>query len=70
MYDEASISTRDAKPRKQPRPTSEGPVTRTVLLTVAIAFLCFIVIAPLLVVFIEAMRGGVGAYFSALSRPD
>ena len=31
-------------------PTGEGPVTRLALLAIAVAFLCFVVIAPLLVV--------------------
>jgi sulfate transport system permease protein len=70
MYDEASITPADVRPKRQPSPTGEGPLTRLVLLAVAVAFLCFVVIAPLLVVFIEALSGGIGSYFNALSRPD
>jgi sulfate transport system permease protein len=70
MYDETSIASADTRPKRQPSPTSEGPLTRLVLLTIAVGFLCFVVIAPLLVVFIEALGKGFGPYFEALSRPD
>ena len=70
MYDGASIAPADTRPRRQPSPTSEGPATRLVLLAIAVAFLCFVVIAPLLVVFIAALGKGIGPYFDALARPD
>ena len=70
MYDGTSIAPADARPKRQPSPTGEGPATRLVLLALAVAFLCFVVIAPLLVVFIEALAKGIGPYFDALVRPD
>ena len=59
-------------PAKTRRRTAigEGPITRGVLLGIAIAFLGVILIAPLLVVFVEALTRGLGVYFEALAMPD
>jgi len=47
----------------------EGPVTRGVLLAVALAFLALMLIAPLAVVFVEAFSRGLGVYVQALTSP-
>ena len=46
-------------------PLSESPVTRGVLIAVALAFLVLFLILPLMVVFTEAFESGVGTYFAA-----
>lgn len=57
--------------RKTPRQViGEGPRTRFVLIAVALAFLGLMLIAPLLVVFIEAFSRGLGVYLEALAMPD
>jgi sulfate/thiosulfate transport system permease protein len=57
-----------AKPKHAP--VGEGPVTRFVLLGLMIAFLGLILIAPLLVVFAQAMSKGAGVFLKALAMPD
>ena len=48
----------------------EGPRTRMVLIAVSLGFLGLMLIAPLLVVFVEAFSRGLGVYFDALALPD
>jgi sulfate/thiosulfate transport system permease protein len=48
----------------------EGPGTRAVLIAAALIFLGLMLIAPLLVVFVEAFSRGVGVYIAALALPD
>jgi len=61
-----------AAPRRKRRRTAvgEGPMTRAALLTAAFVFLVLILIAPLMVVFVEALSRGLGVYFNALAMPD
>ncbi len=58
------------KKRRRYTPVGEGPATRFALLTAAMLFLIVILISPLLVVFVEALRKGLGVYFDALAMPD
>ena len=51
-------------------PIGEGPKTRWFLIGAALIFLAIILIAPLLVVFVEAFSRGIGVYFQALAMPD
>jgi sulfate transport system permease protein len=51
-------------------PTTESPAIKCLLITVALTFVGLFLVLPLMVVFAEALRGGVGAYFDALSDPD
>ncbi len=63
----------DAAPVKKPRirtAIGEGPGTRAALITAALIFLGLMLIAPLLVVFVEAFSRGIGVYFAALALPD
>ncbi|MEQ1782763.1 MAG: sulfate ABC transporter permease subunit CysW [Hyphomonadaceae bacterium] len=48
----------------------EGRWTRLGLITVALIFLGLMLIAPLVVVFVEAFSRGVGVYIDALAMPD
>ena len=50
--------------------TTERPLARTLLIGVALLFLALVLILPLVAVFAEALRQGVGAYFKAFDDPD
>src|SRR5262249_32612273 len=52
-----------------PLPLTESFATRAVLIGAALFFLVVFLILPLVVVFVEALRQGVGAYFAALIEP-
>jgi len=58
------------KPRKLRQAIGEGRWTRLTLITIALIFLGLMLIAPLLVVFVEAFSRGVGVYIDALAMPD
>ncbi len=59
----------DTKPRRRKTVIGEGPGTRAVLIAIALVFLGLMLIAPLLVVFIEAFGRGIGVFFEALVSP-
>ena len=50
--------------------TTERRSVRIVLIAIAVVFLMFFLLLPLVTVFVEAMRPGVGAYFTALSDSE
>ncbi len=56
--------------KKQRLAIGEGPGTRILLIAIALGFLALMLIAPLLVVFVEAFSRGLGVYFQALAMPD
>ncbi len=51
-------------------PVTESWLTRTVLIAVAVIFLLLFLIMPLVLVFVEALRSGIGPYLEALVEPD
>jgi sulfate transport system permease protein len=53
----------------QPNGLPESKVTRAVLLAITFAFLGSFLFLPLAIVFLEAFRKGVSAYFAALAEP-
>src|SRR5262249_58682321 len=53
-----------------PSVTTEKPAVRIALILVSVAFLVLFLLLPLAAVFYEALRKGVGAYFTALVEPD
>ena len=60
-----------AKVRRAHGPaTGEGPLLRALLIAVAVGFLSLFLIFPLFIVFTEAFRSGLRAYFAALAEPD
>ncbi|KPF45113.1 sulfate ABC transporter permease subunit CysW [Rhizobium sp. AAP43] len=59
----------DLRPRFRD-PASEAPFARFVLIAIAVIFMAVILLLPLLLVFIEAFRRGVAAFFEALVEPD
>lgn len=52
------------------RATTESPVARAVLIAIALVFLGFFLLLPLLAVFSEALRQGTGPFLDALHTPD
>lgn len=58
-----------ATPVRRPA-TTESPLVRGILITVALGFLALFLVLPLLVVFMEAFRKGAPAFFEALAEPD
>jgi len=51
-------------------PLTEPLLVRVLLITVALLFLTFFLVLPLIVVFVEAFREGARVYFAALSEPE
>lgn len=49
---------------------AEPPWMRRLLMAAGLGFLALFLLVPLLVVFISALRNGVGAYFSAIAEPE
>jgi sulfate/thiosulfate transport system permease protein len=49
---------------------SESPALRWTLIAAALAFLALFLVLPLLAVFVEALREGLGPYLGAVSDPD
>jgi sulfate transport system permease protein len=57
--------------RTQPCPAiTEGPAVRWLLIAAALAFLALFLLLPLVAVFVEALREGLGPYLGAVSEPD
>ena len=50
--------------------TADRPVVRAVLIATALAFLVLFLLLPLLAVFVEALRQGLGAYLAGITEPD
>ena len=53
-----------------PSVTTEKPAVRIALILVSVVFLVLFLLLPLAAVFYEALRKGVGTYFTALVEPD
>ena len=52
------------------RPTTEAPPVRWLLIGLVMVWLALFLLLPLLSVFAEALRMGMGAFFAALVEPD
>ena len=59
-----------ARPLRNARVTDEMPLVRFAMVAVATLFLFFILFLPLLAVFAEAFRRGIGTYLDSLGDPD
>jgi sulfate/thiosulfate transport system permease protein len=66
----ASLQAPAPKRKRARTVIGEGPRTRWLLGGIAILFLALMLIAPLLVVFVEAFSRGIGVYLKALAMPD
>jgi sulfate transport system permease protein len=60
----------DRAPPRIRLPLTEPPLARVILIGVALLFLGFFLVLPLVVVFAEAFREGMRVYFAALSEPE
>ena len=71
---EATLEPRGTTATAMPAParsvTTEPAWVRRVLIGVALAFLAFVLFLPLVAVFVEALRNGIGAYLDAIREPD
>jgi sulfate transport system permease protein len=56
--------------RRVQLPLSEPPWVRALLIAIALLFLTFFLVLPLIVVFVEAFREGARVYFASLSEPE
>lgn len=50
--------------------SSESPLVRAILITVSVAFLVAFLVLPLAVVFFEAFREGIGAFWEGINEKD
>jgi sulfate/thiosulfate transport system permease protein len=50
--------------------STESPVTRAVLITIAVVFLASFLVLPLAIVFFEAFSEGIGAFFDGITEKD
>lgn len=66
----AALATRLKARRTSRRTTSEGPVARALLIGGAMVFLAFFLLLPLIAVFSEALKQGIGAFAAAITTPD
>jgi sulfate transport system permease protein len=67
---DATFATTNAVAPRPPRVTTEAPWVRAILIGITLVFLTVFVLLPLATVFVEALRGGVSAYFSALAERE
>ncbi len=56
-----------SSPRRAGR---DSPWVRAILIALSLTFLSLFLFLPLIAVFVEALRDGVGAYFTAITAPD
>ena len=64
------ISARDLPPARPVAATAEPAWVRRTVIGVGVAFLLLFVAVPLVAVFTEALRHGVGTYFGAIADPE
>ena len=50
--------------------TGSSPIVRWTIITIVLAFLGLFLVLPLALVFVEALRKGIGAYFESFRDPD
>jgi sulfate transport system permease protein len=60
-------SRRLIAPEEHTRPTTERPWVRRTLIGIAVAFMAFVLVLPLVLVFAEAFRKGADTYFAAFT---
>ena len=52
------------------RATTESPLVRWLLIALGLGFILVVLVLPLVSVFIEALRGGIGAFLAAVDEAD
>jgi len=66
----STLSTLPAPSSAAPRATHDAPWVRWTLTAIALLFLGFFLVLPLVAVFAEALRHGLRAYLASFSDPD
>ncbi len=66
---DATLVAADAAARRE-EVTNEPRLVRILLIALSLLFLTFFVLLPLVTVFVEALRAGLGPYFAALADHD
>ncbi|WP_029192172.1 sulfate ABC transporter permease subunit CysW [Paenibacillus harenae] len=64
-----TVHTSEEASRRPQHITESGPV-RWILIGIAFIFLGFVVLLPLVSVFVEAFKKGAGVYFDSITEPD
>ena len=64
------MATATALALAQRRPTTEARPMRLLIAALAVFWLGLFLLLPLVAVFVEALRDGVGAYLAAVVEPD
>ena len=71
MVDHApSFDARLPQAARWPLPLTESVGARTLLIAIALGFLLVFLLLPLIVVFTEALRLGLGSYWTAITEPE
>ena len=71
MVDHApSFDARLPQAARRPLPLTESVGARTLLIAIALGFLLVFLLLPLIVVFTEALRLGLGSYWTAITEPE
>jgi sulfate transport system permease protein len=73
MFEEDDViydSRRPILPHAHTRPTTERPVVRRTLIAIAVVFMLLILVLPLILVFVEAFRGGFGTFLESIADRD
>jgi sulfate transport system permease protein len=58
------------RPTARPRRLTEPSAVRLLLTGICLTFLALFLVLPLVVVFVEAFRNGIGPYFQSIREPD
>lgn len=70
MASDAVVPRTPARRMQFADPVSEQPLARRIIIAVALVFLMLFLFLPLVAVFTEAFRKGIGAYLAALVEPE
>jgi sulfate transport system permease protein len=70
MSEQALAAPTLTAPKTWRAPTAEIRPVRILLIGIAVVFIAVFLGFPLLVVFVEALRNGLGSYFASLADPD
>ncbi|MGO4373220.1 sulfate/thiosulfate ABC transporter permease CysW, partial [Paenibacillus sp. MCAF20] len=60
----------DKEASKRPKHATESGPVRWILITIALLFLGLIVLLPLVSIFVEALKKGIGVYVDSITDPD
>lgn len=70
MTAEVSAGRKSTPRRKSTHAVTESLAARITLIVIALAFLALFLVLPVVTVFVEAFRKGIGEYLASLTEPD